>query len=96
MTGDRWADVSIDIDARGRPLRCRMGKNNLESDMGFWVCRSMMSNAKFEQVKKDGVLVGNTVKSSFLLIGRKHREADEVARKRYFSEHPGERSSCYP
>jgi hypothetical protein len=55
-----------------------------------------MSDAKFEQVKKDGVLVGNTVKSNFLLIGRKHRQADEVARKRYFAERPDERSSCYP
>jgi hypothetical protein len=36
------------------------------------------------------------VKSNFLLIGRKHRQADEVARKRYFAEHPDERSSCYP
>ena len=96
VSGDRWAEVSIDINAKGEPLRCRMGKNNLESDMGFWVCRSMMSYAKFDQVKKDGVLVGNTVKSTFLLIGRNHRQADDAARKRYFAEHPGERSSCYP
>jgi hypothetical protein len=62
MTGDKWADLSIDVNAQGRPIRCRLGRNNLESDMGFWVCRSMMSDAKFPAFKKSGVLVDGTLK----------------------------------
>lgn len=96
MPGDKWAELSIDINAKGRPVRCRLGRNNLESDMGFWICRSMMSDAKFPDVKKNGVLVDGTLKTRFRLNGRRHQRADDLARKRYFKDHPDERSRCYP
>ena len=96
MPGDKWADLSIDLNAKGRPIRCRLGRNNLESDMGFWVCRSMMSDAKFPEFKKQGVLVDGTLKARFHLKGLKHLRVDDLARKRYFNEHPEERPGCYP
>src|SRR5688500_17341515 len=43
MTGDRHADVYLDIDAQGRPLRCRMGRNNFtRDDDRFFVCNAFM------------------------------------------------------
>ena len=41
MAGDRYADIYLDIDAHGRPLKCRIGRNNFtRDDDRFFVCNA--------------------------------------------------------
>jgi hypothetical protein len=96
MPGDEWADLYIDLDAKGRPTNCRIGKHKLNKESGFWMCRAMTAQGQFEPVMKDGVAVPGTVTRHFFLAGRKHRQIEAAARKQFFKDHPEERSSCYP
>jgi hypothetical protein len=96
MSGDQWGDLSIDLDTKGKPTGCRAIKGNLESEMGFWVCRSMLAQGEFDPVMKDGVPVAGSRIEHFVLEGMRHRDANAAARKRWFAAHPSERQSCYP
>lgn len=96
MPGDEWAELHIDLDAQGRPKNCRVGKNRLKPETGFFMCRAMMAQAKFEPVIKDGVAVEGTVTRKFFLNGRQHQRAEAAARKKFFKDNPNERPSCYP
>lgn len=96
MPGDEWAELHIDLDAQGRPKNCRVGKNKLKPETGFYMCRAMMAQANYEPVEKDGVAVEGTVTRKFFLNGRQHQRAEAAARKKFFKDNPQERPSCYP
>jgi len=95
MPGDFWADMLIDLDAKGKPLRCRIAKSNLKNELGFWFCNALMKDGAYEPVMQDGVAVPGTVRRHMRMPGKRHREADEAARKRYMAAHPEEKE-CYP
>ncbi|TGX52564.1 hypothetical protein E5A73_12970 [Sphingomonas gei] len=94
MPGDFWADMLIDLDAKGKPLRCRIAKGNLKNELGFWFCNAMMKDGEYEPVLQDGVAVTGTVKRQMRMPGKRRRDADAAARKRYLAAHPEEKA-CY-
>jgi hypothetical protein len=95
LPGDFWADMLIDLDAQGKPLRCRIAKGNLKNELGFWFCNALMKDGQYTPVMQDGVAVPGTVRRHMRMPGKRHREADEAARKRYLAAHPDEKR-CYP
>ena len=96
MSGDQWADLSLDVDTKGKVTGCKIIKGNLASDMGFYVCHAAIADGEFDPVMKDGVAVAGTRVSHFVVQGMRHRDANAAARKRWFAAHPMERQSCYP
>ena len=96
MAGDKWADLQIKIDKKGRPSDCGMTKGNVDAETLFWMCRAVTSQAHFDPVMTDGQPTASTVTRSMVVYGRLHAQADEAGRKKYFSEHPSENPGCYP
>lgn len=96
MSGDQWADLSIDLDAKGKVTGCKVIKGNLESEMGFYICQATARDGEFDPVTKDGVPVAGSRTTHFVLQGMRHRDANAAARKKWFNEHPQERWNCYP
>jgi hypothetical protein len=96
VEGDHWADMAVDLDARGHVTGCRIIKGNLESDEGFYMCRAVTNQGEFDPVTKDGVAVAGTITRHFVLEGMRHRDLSASARKRWFAAHADERQSCYP
>jgi hypothetical protein len=95
MAGDFWAEMLIDLDAKAKPLRCRIAKGNFKNELGFWACNALMRDGQYEPVTQDGIAVAGTVKRHMRILGKRHREADAAARKRYLVAHPEEKR-CYP
>lgn len=96
MPGDQWAYLLVDLDAKGRPKDCRVGKHKYKPEMGFWFCRAVLAQGGFEPIMKDGVAVEGTVTRFISMPGRQRQRAEEAARKQWFKDHPEERPSCYP
>ena len=96
MPGDKYAEVYIDIDERGSPVKCAIGKTNIPPDDRFWACKSFMDDWHTDPIIRDGKAVRGTVHRSLTLTGDEHQAANRKARKRWFAEHPAERPSCYP
>ena len=96
LPDDEWAYLYIDLDAKGRPTNCRVGKHKYKPETGFFMCRAMMAQGQFEPVLRDGVPVAGTVTRFFTMAGRTRQKADKLARKQYFAQHPHERPGCYP
>lgn len=96
MPGDKWAWVYLTIDTIGRPTTCGIGENNMSPGLRGKVCRSFIRNWRAEPMLRDGKPVKATIKRKFLTYGKQHEKANREARKRYFLEHPEERSECYP
>jgi hypothetical protein len=96
MTGDKWADMELDLDATGKVVGCRITKSNMSSEDGFFVCASMRVQGREQPVMKDGVAVPGTITSKMMMPGMRHQDADMAARKHWFREHPNERWDCYP
>lgn len=95
IPGDRWAWVHLDIDTDGRPVACRLGKNNMTPGLRSTTCTSFVRNWKAVPVVQDGKPVRTTIKRFFVAMGDKHAKAEKEARKRFFLEHPQERPECY-
>jgi hypothetical protein len=95
MPGDFWADLLIDLDAKGKPIRCRIAAGNLKHELGFWFCNTMLKDGVYEPIVRDGVAVPGTVKRHMTMPGKRRRDADKAARKRYLAAHPQEKR-CYP
>ena len=87
MSGDRWARLRIDIDARGRPLKCRIAVTNLSESMRFYACRAFLRDWHTEPLMKDGVAVPGTVERTLMMPGPARR-LEAKARKRWLAEHP--------
>ena len=96
MRGDQYAEVYIDIDERGRPLKCYIGKTNIPRDDRFWTCKAYLDDWRTDPVMKDGKAVRGTVRRDVILTGDEHNKANREGRKRFFREHPDERPECYP
>jgi hypothetical protein len=96
MPGDKWADLLIKLDKRGRPLDCEMAKGNVDGETLFWMCRAVTAQAHFDPIVTDGQPVIGTVTRSMTIYGRLHHQADEAARKKFFAEHADYNPACYP
>jgi len=96
VSGDKWADVELDLDATGKATACRVVKSNMDREDNFWVCGAMQVQGQYDPVMKDGVAVAGTIHTKMNMPGSRHRDADMAARKKWFREHPQERWDCYP
>jgi hypothetical protein len=96
ISGDQWAEVSLDLDAKGKATACRVLKSNMSREDNFWVCGAMQVQGQYDPVMKDGVAVPGTITTKTVMMGMRHRDANAAARKRWFKEHPEERWDCYP
>ena len=96
FSGDKWADVSIDIDEAGKVTGCRVLKSNMDSEERFWTCGAVRAQGKYPPTMNNGVPTRVTRESKIVQIGMRHRQANSAARKRWFKEHPQERWDCYP
>ena len=96
MGEDRYAEVYLSIDAKGQPLKCGIGRNNIPGDDKFFVCNAFMT--QWKTAPPLGYVKGkaSTEKRMFVQYGVPHRKAERKARKQYFKDHPNERPSCYP
>jgi hypothetical protein len=108
MPGDRFADIYLDIDKAGKPINCRMGKNNLYGDDRFFVCSAFMEQWRTSPQPNDPAVgpppanlpphspIKATVHRQLLTYGEKHAKAERDARISFFRQHPEERPECYP
>ena len=70
---DRWADLVLEVDKRGRPTKCRVARSNIrKSEMRFWVCQAFMSDWRTEPKIVDGKAVPQTVRRRTILQGKRH------------------------
>jgi len=94
--GDRWARVRLDLDSRGRVLRCRVAASNeRNSERRFWMCNAFMGGAfQTAPVMRDGVAVPGTVERFVVLPGRNSRDIYERERRRERARQRGERASA--
>jgi hypothetical protein len=95
MSGDRFADVYIDIDDHGQPTACRMGQNNIPGDNKFWICQAFMTQFRTQTPAADGQ-PRHTILRKYGEFGMRHSDAESAARSKFFREHPSERPECYP
>jgi len=108
MSGDRFADIYLDIDKAGKPINCRMGKNNIPGDDKFFVCNAFIEQWRTSPRPDDPAVeppppnlppnnpVKATVHRQLLAYGDKHQKAERDGRIRFFQQHPEERAECYP
>ena len=96
MSGDRYADIYLDIDSQGKPTGCRMGKNNIPGDDKFFVCQAFMRQWSTNPQAAPGKTGPTTVERQYFEYGMRHADAERAARKKFFREHPYERPECYP
>jgi hypothetical protein len=52
--GQRWARLRIDVDSKGRPLRCRIAETNLYRSTRFWACQGYMKNWRTLRLSDSG------------------------------------------
>ena len=108
MPGDRFADIYLDIDKAGKPINCRMGKNNIPGDDKFFVCKAFIEQWTTSPRPNDpavgpppanlprGTPIKATVHRQLIMYGEQHAKAERAARERFFQQHPEERAECYP
>ena len=96
FSGDKWADLSIDIDETGKVTACRVLKSNMDNEERFWTCGALRAQGKYPPAMKDGVPTKVTHQTKMVQLGMRHQQANTAARKRWFREHPQERWDCYP
>jgi hypothetical protein len=88
MSGDRWARLRIDVDSKGRPLKCRIAATNLSESLRFYACRAFLRDWRTEPLIRNGVAVPGTVERTLMLPGPTRRRLEAKARKRWLAEHP--------
>jgi hypothetical protein len=108
MPGDRYAEMYLDIDKSGKPINCRMGKNNIPGDDKFFVCKAFIEQWSTSPRPDDpavgppppnlprGSPIKATVHRTLMVTGDQHAKAEREARDRFFREHPEEQPECYP
>jgi hypothetical protein len=94
MSGDQYADVYLDIDAKGKPTGCEMGQNNIAGDDKFFICKAFMEQWSTKSPTEVGK--PTTVLRKYVQYGMRHEDAESAARKKYFRDHPYEKPECYP
>jgi hypothetical protein len=93
MSGDDYADIYLDIDKNGKPTNCRMGRNNIDGDNKFFVCKAFMEQWSTAAPAADSK---TTIERKYIAYSEKHRKAERAGRKLFFQQHPEERPECYP
>jgi hypothetical protein len=88
MSGDRWARLRIEVDAKGRPLKCRVAASNLSESLRFYACQAFLRDWRTEPLIRNGVAVPGTVVRTLMMPGPTRRRLEEKARKRWLAEHP--------
>jgi hypothetical protein len=88
MSGDRWARLLIDVDAKGRPLKCRIAATNLSDSLRFYACQAMLRDWHIEPLTRNGLAVPRTVERTLMMPGPTRRRLEQKARKRWLAEHP--------
>jgi hypothetical protein len=88
MSGDRWARLLIDVDVKGRPLKCRIAATNLSESLRFYACQAFLRDWRIDPLMKGGVAVPGTVERTLMMPGPTRRRLEEKARKRWLAEHP--------
>lgn len=84
LPGDKWARVRLDLDARGRPLRCRIAATNIRNrTQRFYFCNAFMGGAFQTEPVRDanGAAVPGTIERVLVMPGRNSRDAHERARR---------------
>lgn len=95
VKGDLWAWVYLDIDKRGYPRRCYIGKNNMAEGTRSNTCRSFVRGWRATPLLKDGVPTAGTIERFFIVMGDKHLKLLEEAKKRWAASHPEDNPDCY-
>jgi hypothetical protein len=96
VKGDKYAWVYIDVDRTGRPLRCKIGENNIFDEFArFQLCNAYTADWR-APAASPGDPDTRTIKKQTIMIGSDHQLADQKARRAWFKAHPEERSECYP
>jgi hypothetical protein len=88
MSGDRWARLRIDVDGRGRPLKCRIAATNLSEGLRFYACQAFLRDWHTEPLTRNGVAVPGTVERTLMMPGPARRRLEAKARKRWLADHP--------
>jgi hypothetical protein len=108
MKGDQFADIYLDIDKSGKPINCRMGQNNIPGDDKFFVCKAFIDQWTTAPPSVNPTLgpapadlpasspIKGTIHRKYVAYGENHEKAESDARKKFFQQHPEERSECYP
>ena len=96
VDGDLWAWIYLDLDKGGYPLRCYIGETNISgNETKSNLCKSFVSGWKATPLMKDGVRVAGTTRRQTVIIGKRHEELFDDAKKSWFAQHP-EAKDCYP
>ncbi|WP_310466915.1 hypothetical protein [Sphingomonas sp.] len=96
MSGDQWAKMNIDVDAKGQVTDCRVIASNVDAETRFFMCRAIRHGFEPDPPAEGAAPGPRTVQTSLVMPGRQRRRAEEAARKRFFRDNPHERSECYP
>lgn len=108
MNGDQFADIYLDIDKAGKPINCRMGKNNIPGDDKFWVCQAFLNQWSTAPASANATIgpppenlpanspIKGTIYRKYVGYGEQHEKAEQEAKKQFFQQHPDERPECYP
>jgi hypothetical protein len=96
LPGDQYATVILDVDRKGYPFRCTIGKNNYpDREFGIWICRAYYLLWRGPEAAASDPDTRRLERFS-LIDGSKHDLADRRARRLWFEQHPDERPACYP
>lgn len=96
MSGDRYAEVFIEVDRAGKPLDCKLGKNNIGGDDKWFVCQAFLAQwatAAPASVDANGRAV---IKRQYMEYGFRHLQAERAAKRKYFAENPTVSPACWP
>jgi hypothetical protein len=88
MSGDKYADIYLEIDKAGKPTDCKMGRNNIAGDDKFFVCKAFLEQWSTSPDVQAGREGPTTVKRRYIAYGEKHRKAERQAKKLFFQQHP--------
>jgi hypothetical protein len=96
VDGDLWAWVYLDLDKGGYPLRCYIGETNISgNETKSNLCRGFVSGWKAMPLTKDGLRVAGTTRRRVVLIGKRHQQLFDEAKKGWFTQHPEANPDCY-
>jgi hypothetical protein len=97
MNGDLYGNVYLNIDAKGRPMKCSMGQTNISRDYDrYLICNAFMEQWRTAPPAEYVKGKPSTEKRSYVSYGPQHQKAEREARKKFFKDNPNERPSCYP
>lgn len=96
LRDDHFAWMILDVDRRGYPYRCRIGKNNYpDPESRVWLCKQY--EERWRGPRAGATDPKRRTLTRFSLVpGPRHALADKKARPIWFEQHPQERPICYP